>query len=224
MAIWYILRFEVNEIVIASAVFSSISLLVTFLAIYTERQAFLNRQRVLVQFTLIGLSTKDIKLQTRTHGITLSIANLLGVHKELIYIEKPCGFRFKVNLHVNYVQYKDVDYKALFEEALSNGTLAEIVRDQWDLVKQPMIKDFKYEEIQSEYQLMNMVEIVMPRKRISNRAGIEAHNRISSEQRSMLEGAAEGVLPPQVSAVIETPFEPGQYPMSISEEGPLTRD
>lgn len=198
--------FGFHEVAFASAVYSTISLIVTLLAIYTQRQIYLNRQCVLVKFTVMGLTAKDQRLQTKTKGIMMDIANILGLHHELVYIEQPRGFRFKVNLYINYVQYKGVDYESLMEEAVSNGTMGEILRNHWKLPKVPAIADLKYEELQSEFQLMNMVEIFVPRRSLVNH--IQLENNMSSEPEIVYEDEAEGVRLPGMPKVVETPFGP----------------
>lgn len=160
LSLWFLIDISFSEVAFASAVFSLISIFGTILANCTQRDILVNRQRVLVQFTVRGLTLDQEYLQTQTRGIVKSIANLLGLHRDLIYIEQPRGFRFKIELYINYVQYKDVDYKALMNNAFTDGTLEEIFRSQWNLQTALELKDLKYEEIQSENQTKNTVHIL----------------------------------------------------------------
>ena len=222
MNIWFMTVFGFHEVAVASAVFSLISMMVTVLAIYTERDMQLNRQCVLVQFTVLGLTVNDRKLQTQTRGIAMSLANLLRLHHKLVHIEQPRGFRFKVSLYINNVQYKDVDYEALMEDARNNGSLAEIIRNQWKLKKVPAIADLKYEEKRSEFQLMNMVEILMPKRSIAD--SVQPESRASFEPDIVAEEEAEGVQLLGMPKVVETPSGPFGGPHGMERLRATTSD
>ena len=191
------------EVALASAVFSLISILVTVLAIRTERKVFMNRQRVVVQFTVLGLNAKHRKFQTRTRGIARDIADLLQLRRDLVEIEQPRGFGFRVNLYVNDVQYKDMDYESVLEDAVNGGRLAEIIRNNWKLAKVPAIKDFKCTEMQSEAQIENTVHIVasMSAPPGSPPSGPQPQPQI------VYDDMAEGLELASMPQVRETPFD-----------------
>ena len=224
--------FGMHDVALVSAIFSAISLLAMILAIGTRRDIYLNRQCVLVQFNVLGLSAKDRKLQTKIRGIVHDIASLLSIHPNLIHIEQPRGFRIKMYLYINYVQYKDVNYKQLMEDAVNGGKLAEIFRNQWKLQKVPAIAHLKYEEIQSKFQSMNMVEIFVPKRAASRHIQIQSPVIPEVAPEIVYEEDVEGVqmagMPPTAGAVIESVGEPqgvywGRSNSIDSEEGMDTK-
>ena len=214
--IWFMVVYGFHDVAMASAIFAVISLMVTIMAICTQRDIHLYRQCVSVQFTVKGVPAKDRKLQLKTRGIAKEISSLLGLDDILVDIEQPRGFIFKMHLYINGVQYKDVDYKSLMENAVSGGTLGEIIRNQWKLQKVPAIADFKYEEIQSEFQLMNVVEIFVPKKSIA----VHNHHQILEGSR-LVEGTsmADGIQLAAMPKVVATPFDRNVTLDSDSEEG-----
>ena len=189
----FLAKYGANPVTIASATFSVISVVVTLLAVKTQFNLFAKRQRVLVQFTVHGLTLKDRKLQLQTRMIAKEFANLLGLHHDLVYIEQPRGFRFKVNLYVNYSQYHDENYEDLMEAALRDGTLIGIFMRNWNLNVEPEIKDFKYNVMQSDLQKKNTVHIVMKQHIYSNSQVVQAEG-VSIEL-------------PMVPSVVQTPFD-----------------
>lgn len=186
-----------------AAIFSAISLFVTFLAIYTQREVFMNQNCAVVHFAVHGLTVKDRKLQLRTKGIALNLAIILGIDKDLIYIEQPRGFRFKVNLYVNYEQQKNVDHKAVLEDALMKGTLGEIIRDQWELQKLPVIKDLIYDEVPLENDLMNTMMLSM--SRLSMRSRVQAQKSMT-EPEIFFKDPKEGTSSPRMTSAGDSPL------------------
>ena len=230
--IWFMAMFGFHEVALVSAIFSTISLVAMIMAIGTRRDIHLNRQCVLVQFNVLGLSAKDRKLQTKIRGIVHDIASLLSIHPNLIHIEQPRGFRIKMYLYINYVQYKDVNYKQLMEDAVNGGKLAEIFRNQWKLQKVPAIAHLKYEEIQSKFQSMNMVDIFVPKR--ADPRQIQPQSQVNADvaPRIVFQEDVEGVLmagmAPTAGAVIESVGDPqgvfwGRSSTMDSEEGMDTK-
>ena len=180
---------------IASVSFSLISVIVTILAIKTQRGVFANRQSILIQFTVIGLSAKDRHLQTRTMEISRDIADLLKLHHKLVEIEQPRGFAIRVNVYMNNVQYSDVDYESVLRDAVSDGTLSEIIGNNWKLNRVPGIKDFTYTEKQSDAQKENTVLILA-----SRRAPKIVPNHMENDSHDLVEM-------PSIPRIVETPLE-----------------
>lgn len=169
------------EVAIASAAFSLVSILVTILAVKTQRNVFRNRESVLVEFTVHGLTAHYRHLQTRTKAIAKGIADLLKLHDQLVEIEQPRGFGFRVNLYINDVLKRGNDYKAVLENAICRGTLAVIIRNHWELDKEPMIKDFKYTEIQSDVQQRNTAQLRQLAATVASHSGTHTETAGNSQ-------------------------------------------
>ncbi len=157
---WFLATFGPQTVAVASALFSTISILVTILAAFTQNNIAQTQQSVSVNFVVEGLSDKERKFETQTDGIRKDIADILRLDSSLVDIEKPRGFKFRVHLYINNVQYKDEDYKELMEKAVKNGTVAAIIRKNWKLNMTPKIVSLKYEERHSSIQERNSVKIV----------------------------------------------------------------
>ena len=116
-----------------------------------KRNSLQNEQCVLIQFKVNGLTGNQRRLQLRTDAVKHDLSVLLGVSDEIIDIEKPKGFMFRVLLRINDVFYKDLDYKSIIDRAVSDGDLAKIFERNWNVTKLT-VDDVKYAEIRSDVE------------------------------------------------------------------------
>merc|ERR1711879_502950 len=100
-------------------------------------------------------------LQLRTNGIKEDISGLLGIQSNLVEIEKPLGFQFRVFLYINHIYHKELDYKSKIEASIADESFAAMFRDNWNLKELPIVHDFKYHEMQSKAQRRNMVNAMV---------------------------------------------------------------
>ena len=218
-----------HEAAVMSTVFSSVSILITILGIYTQSNLMRNQQSVLIQFKVDGMSGQQRKLQLKTKGIKREIASILEIDDNVIEIEKPKGFIFRVFVFINNAYYKETDYKRLMERAVNDGKLAVMIGKYWNSQNVPTISDLKYSELQSDAQRDSTVNIVMVNAKSKEMAtdmvdnGLPAVNPKTVNARSAVEMEAEpeivysddveGVesieLPPFVPPVIQNPKTEG---------------
>merc|ERR1719499_2401741 len=91
---WFLLQNESrnsrqNEITMAALIFSLISIVLTILAVCTQRRIARNQQCIVITFT-VGVAHRENrkkKLHLRTEGIRRDIASLLDIDYHLVEIE-----------------------------------------------------------------------------------------------------------------------------------------
>ena len=137
LQIWYL--FETGDwseheglaptIALAAAVFSGVQILATISVAHTQCILAKQHESVLFQFKVLGLGKEHRKYQTRTTDIAKDIANLLDVHQNVISIEKPMGFKFRVHLFLNDPDHEGAVYKDLLRDAVRDGTTW---MEQWE--------------------------------------------------------------------------------------------
>ena len=160
LQIYYISQYDADSVVLSSIIFSSLSVFATILSIFEQRKLLRNQQGVLIQFKVNGLTAKHHRLQLKTKKIRRDLAILLGVDENVVEIEKPISFKFRIMLKINDVFYKDLDYKSIIDKAVSDGNLVETLQRNWNLNTQRLtVEDVKYEEIRSDAQRENTVLI-----------------------------------------------------------------
>ena len=145
---------------IAATVFSGMQILWTIFAAHTQCLLAKYQNSVLFEFDVLGLGKKHRKLQTQTRDIAKDIAHYLRVQEDVVGIERPHGFRFRIHLFVNELDLDGVVYKKLLRSAVSDGTVGEIIMKNWKLDEMPAVRDL---ELAPQF-LLNEEDDTMPKK------------------------------------------------------------
>eukprot|EP01084_Bolivina_argentea_P291089 500243_1 len=161
--IWYLVTFGVELLPIFSIIFALITIIITLLSLITQKTIIDNQQFVKISFNITG---DDIcaEMSTKTNDIRKTIsAKLLGIQENLIEMPKPQivsqGLKIELFLFINNIHYKDLDYKSIINIAVNNGTLLGIFVNCWKFDKHALISNVKFEDVISEIQQQNRVEI-----------------------------------------------------------------
>ena len=145
---------------IAAAVFSGMQILSTCSAAHTQSILAKYQNSVVFEFKVLGLGKKHRKLQTQTRDIGKDIAHFLEIHEDVVQIERPHGFRFKMHLFVNELDLNGAVYKDLLRNAVRDGTVGEIIMKNWKLDEMPAVRDL---DLAPQY-LLNGEDNMVPKK------------------------------------------------------------
>ena len=143
-----------NIIAICSAVFSGISIIVTVLSMTMEQSLIKRQEYTSIKMDIVSksLSGKSKKYKKRVRKIRNSISSICGLDAALIEMTRPRtipkGLRIECYLYSSHAESTENEYMKLFEEAKSNGTLAEYIKDAWKLSQVPNISNLKMKQRQ----------------------------------------------------------------------------
>lgn len=165
LQIWYLLQTadlsdDNAPIAIAAAVFSGLQIIATISAAHTQCILSKYQQSVMFEFKVLGLGKKHRKLQTQTKDIAKDIAHMLGVHGDVVHIEKPEAFHLKIHLYPNDPDLNGPIYKDLLRNAVRDGTMGEIIMKNWKLSEMPVIRDLEL----APHFLLNREDDLVPKK------------------------------------------------------------
>ena len=130
----------------------------------TTKQILDSQGYGIVKFDATGsVSKRCDECSNKTRKIARSIQNSLGLNKGLIEIQRPReiphGLQLTLNIHLNHIQSRDIDYKKELNDLYQNGELAEILKTSWDLQIAPRISSFEFKVQESKNRQRGAVEI-----------------------------------------------------------------
>eukprot|EP01083_Nonionella_stella_P167100 560792_1 len=173
-----------SVIALVSMGYSAISILITMIAIYTQRRIIYGQDTVVITFEVCGPSVvqnADI-LRNRMVKIGVQVSPILGVEKTLIEVLRPRIIRNGLEMRLNI----KVDQKHLyqFEEIMSenknNGLLVSALKKGWNV---------KQVQADMKIQIHNIVVVSKAAKRTSKHTA--THIQMASESASQLKGEAK---------------------------------
>eukprot|EP01083_Nonionella_stella_P102330 291004_1 len=160
--IWYLITVGMDWTALLSIISSITSIIVTALTICTQRTLIRNQQFAKISFNVCCKEMKP-SVSTKINGVKTRIGLLLGINHKLIEIPRAKlggvahGLKLNIYLFINDIDSKDLDYKTIIREALRNGQLMEIIREEWELTlqMQASISNLQFEDIKSRIQEKN---------------------------------------------------------------------
>ena len=154
----YISLFHLDAVAIVSALFSSISILVTALSVITQMMIMRKQSFMMIRFNVNGIGVKRM-MTRRVKGIAKGISSILGVPEDAVEIERSQdlsagGIGFVIEVDVNV--YDNIDYQQLMQKAIDRGALAEMFRKYWKLEGVPVITGLECKMVQPVHQRVEM--------------------------------------------------------------------
>ena len=139
-----------NQIVYISMGFSILSIIISLLAMISQRDIVRSRDYVSIEYDVKGPMVVDKLKQCRNrrNKLQLQISSLIGVERNLVEIVKPDqikqGLRVCVNFHVNNTRAIDLSMENEMKSAQLSGELGNIMKEVWELSDVPKIENIKY--------------------------------------------------------------------------------
>ena len=152
-----------NIIAICSAIFSGVSIIVTVLSMTMEKSLINQQEYVVMKMDIISkpVCAKAKPCKKRVNKIRNGISEICGLDSALIEMIKPRtipkGLRIECYLYISHTESTDNEYIKLFEEAKSNGTLAECIKNAWKLPSVPNIINLKIQQVKSDNNTSNLL-------------------------------------------------------------------
>ena len=142
LQVWYIRElygFE-NVIIVASLIFTSISILVSILSMFVTKQILYDQDAVIIEYDVKGkVIVEKNKNVNRKWILQEQLSTILGLEKQLISVERPSkipgGMRVCLYIHINVTDNirKKKDLEELIRKSMLNGQLAQTMNEAWDL-------------------------------------------------------------------------------------------
>ena len=145
-------------------IFSLVSIMVTIISMKTTKQILDSQGYAVVKFDVTGSVTNKLdECRNETRRIGSRISDALGLDKDLIEIQRPKkipnGLQMILEIHLNHIQSRDIDYEETLTDLYQNGTLSEILRASWDLQIKPEITSFEFKVHESKNRQRRLVTI-----------------------------------------------------------------
>ena len=157
----YISMYQVDAAAIISTLFSSISIIVTVLTMFTQKTIMKKQSFMVIEFEVNGVGLK-LGMERRAKGIEQWIAMILDVSPSAVDLEQghflsSGGFRLHIEVDVNGDQ--SVEYKKLIQNVIDNGSMADTFKKCWKVPTAPCFTALRCEII-SEKVKTEMVGMV----------------------------------------------------------------
>lgn len=179
--IWFLIQYssDINTVVYASILFSSLSLFITVLTVTSQRNILKSRDRVTLEFDVTGkIIMENIdNCRNKIKSIKKGIASSLGINNTLLEITKPMpiknGLKLNIKIYINYTKAIDMNIENDFNEATKQGQIAEIIASSWTLTSKPNISNIKYAQHESKERKKNTVSLKMVTSQSDHQIGTE---------------------------------------------------
>ena len=161
---------RLDEIAISSMIFSLASIIITIISMVTQRRILNNAGHGIVTFDVTGsmIVANATKYRIQTKRIRNQIASLLGLKNEVIEITRPNkipnGLKMNINIHLNHIHGRDINYEQLLIKCQQSGRLAEIFKTEWHLPMIPNVSSIDFKVQESKVKLKNTVPIKVKSK------------------------------------------------------------
>eukprot|EP01084_Bolivina_argentea_P189814 326343_1 len=149
LQIWYIAATNgyYNIITITSLTFTVISIIVSIISMCVTKQILYDQESIMIEYDVTGqVIVLNRKNANRTWKLNQQLAIILGQNKNIIDIERPHtipgGVQVHLNIHIidNTGHQKD-NLEQIMQKAISNGQIAETMKNSWNLRGVPMISN-----------------------------------------------------------------------------------
>ena len=127
---------------IVSVVFSFSSIMITILSVITQRKIYKSQEYIEITFDITGnaIANKSKYCKGRMRGIKQFLTITLGVDNNALELQKPMNIPngLRIRSHIAGLFDKsagnpmDKSWK-LINESVNNGTLLNVVKDEWKL-------------------------------------------------------------------------------------------
>jgi len=152
---------DVNDIVLASMLFSALSIFAAYLT-HSERKIHYRTGFLKIEFEVHGHI--DDKCKTRIIGIKRGIAEILDISPTFVEVLPPSvvssGQVLKVNVNVHVSLTKSIDIAHKVDRIRWNpDVIVDMIQSAWHLSDVPMIAGFEARRIISENRRHHQVDI-----------------------------------------------------------------
>ena len=200
-----------DEIAIISIIFSIISIIIAVTSIITQKVLLNAKGYAVVEFDITGssVSSNSDKCRNKTSYIRDKISNELGLKKHLVEVNRPKkipnGLGMTVNIHLDSILNRDIDYKKILNRLRDTGKLAENLKNFWDLHHAPKVSEITFRVEESRNRMKSAVTIKIENKTAAN---LNLQNVLSSSTKpndtnALNEGKCEIVEPDAAQIELE---------------------
>ena len=166
LQIWYLFEIQqFNRIAIISMAFSLLSIIITLIARVTEKQIINSQGYAAVEIDVTGevIVAKSNKCMNRRDQFKNGVSDILGEQSRVIEVLRPQkipkGLKITINILLNRISVRDKNYEKLINDAARDGTLADILKNAWELDVAPNVSNVKFLVKESEKWRKNVVPI-----------------------------------------------------------------
>ena len=163
LSCWYtILMGEITWIPTIQMIFSLISIVTTIISMVLQKKIYKTQDYVYITIDITGKCIMDnMKIcRKRINGIKSYLCrSVLGINEKSVEIMKPFSGSvingLQLQIHISYIHHKSninvaEDYEGKLANSMENGSLQQVIREEWKLSNTPHIEDIKCEFIRSK--------------------------------------------------------------------------
>ena len=138
--------------------------MVTLMSRITQKDILDSQGCGIIKFDVTGsVSNRIDECRNKTKIICKKISDILGLDETLIEIQRPRkipnGLTMIINIHLNHIQNRRINYEKALMDLNQNGSLTEILKMSWDLKTIPIVSSFEFQVKESKDRKENAVEI-----------------------------------------------------------------
>ena len=158
---------SIDEIAVVSILFSIVSIIIAVTSIITEKFIINSQGYAVVEFDITGssVSTNSDKCRNKTSYIGDKLSDEMGLKRALIEIQRPRripnGLRMTINIHLDLITVRDIDYHKILNDLCQNGKLAENLKNFWNLNHIPHISEIKFRVEESQDRKGKEIKVKM---------------------------------------------------------------
>ena len=151
----YISMYQVDAVAIISTLFSSISIIVTVLTMFTQKSIMKKQSFMVIEFEVNGVGLKR-GMERRANRIERWIAMILDAPLSSVDMEQghflsSGGFQLHIEVDVN--KDESADYKKLIQEVIDNGSMADIFKKYWKVPKVPYFTNLRCDIVSKNVEM-----------------------------------------------------------------------
>jgi len=196
-----------DVIAVSSAIFSAVSIIVAVTSVVTEKQILDGSGYAAVALTVSGpeIVAKAYSFRMRVLRIRDQLASVLGLPSpQIIEMEKPKvvpgGLRLSFFVHLNHINSRDIDYRAILKESIESLRLNRIIGSCWGMQQTPTVSDFTFTAEESLDRKKNTVAIRV--QSVASEEGMATEQEVgrrtfSESMPSEIAGPPTVALPPR---------------------------
>eukprot|EP01084_Bolivina_argentea_P109463 195666_1 len=197
---------NINNVVFITMGFSLISIIIAVTSSIQQKAIIKSQDRVEISFDVSNMDVNEIKYaQNCVNKLKQRISGKLGVDCDLFEIPKPTllpnnSLNVTIMIHINQKMAVNNNYETLINNANHIGEIARLVKESWNLSKNPTISNLSYQQIMSQ----NTIHL----KATTDVAG---ENIVSDKQKSIAMSILNSKLQHQLpNAPLVVPVTSGQ--------------
>eukprot|EP01083_Nonionella_stella_P077276 210929_1 len=203
-----------DSVTLSSMIFSSLSIIVSVLSMFTQRSISRGQGTVSISMTVTGQAVlkKASNCKRMKKTLIKELSKLVGVTQSTMEILKPVHVKQGFEITVQFtVGDSDQDFYRTLMEVQANSELQKIFKRAWDLSDVPIVSDLKQTVVQSKRERLDS-------ESVSDGKGTTSEQKTGAGQKGVVNEMSGTDIPPPPSVTkqaVEIVYVDGPWNCSI---------